>query len=63
MVLMMYRGCINGVEVSTNCRNFLGVSLPDSFDEVRMMTMMLISNNDPTGDHGDGANDGVDDIW
>ena len=51
------------VEVSTNCRNFLGVSLPDSFDEVRMMTMMLISNNDPTGDHGDGANDGVGDIW
>ena len=51
------------LEVSTNCKNFPGVSLPDSFDEVRMMTMMLISNNDPFGDHGDGTNDGIDTIW
>ena len=51
------------VQVSINCRNFLGGSLPDLFDEVRRMTMMLISNDDPTGDHGDGVNDGVDDIW
>ena len=51
------------VEGFTKRRIFPGVSLPDSCDEVRMMTMMLISNNDPTDDHGDGANDGVDDIW